>query len=62
MNQEITVNEEIKTSEEDRATMDRYGITSSTRQVYFYKQHRYGKLADAVRYAERDNASTKKPK
>ncbi|MBL6746219.1 MAG: hypothetical protein ISP88_09920 [Pseudomonadales bacterium] len=56
------MSEETRTSEEDRATMDKFGITNSTRQVYFYKQHRYEKLADAVRYAERDNASTQKPK
>lgn len=56
------MNEDIRTSEEDRATMDRFGITNSTRQVYFYKQHRYDKLADAVRYAERDNANAQKPK
>ena len=54
--------EEPTTSEEDKATMDRFGITNSTKQVYFYKQHRYAKLADAVRYAERDNASTQSSK
>ncbi len=56
------MNDESKINEKDKASMERLGITSSTKQVYFYKQHRYDKLTDAVRYAERDNASAPNPK
>lgn len=56
------MNEETKISEKDKASMDRLGITCTAKQVYFYKQHRYNNLTDAVRYAERKSASTQIPK
>lgn len=52
------MNEKVKISEEDQAAIDRLGITSSPKQVYYYKQHRYDRLADALRFAERDSASS----
>jgi len=57
LNKEIMMNKETSVSEEDKTSMDRLGITNSSKQIYYYKQHRYEKLADAVRYAERDNFS-----
>lgn len=47
------MNKETSVSEEDKTSMDRLGITNSSKQIYYYKQHRYEKLADA----ERDNFS-----
>ena len=38
----------------DRQTMDAHGITCATRKVYFYKEYKYDRLDDAVRYAEID--------
>lgn len=41
-------------NEKDKQAMDAHGITSATRNVYFYKDFKYDRLDDAVRYAEID--------
>ena len=41
-------------NDEDRRTMEAHGITCATRNVYFYKDFKYDRLDDAVRYAETD--------
>jgi len=38
----------------DKQTMSLYGITCAPRNVYFYKEFKYDRLEDAVRYAEID--------
>lgn len=52
------MNDEDSMSIEDKTLMNRYGITSTPKMVYFYKQFRYENLTDAVRYAESDRAAT----
>jgi hypothetical protein len=44
----------------DRQTMDAHGITCATRNVYFYKEYKYDRLEDAVRYAEIDARRVRK--
>ena len=44
----------------DRQTMDAHGITCETRNVYFYKEYKYDRLEDAVRYAEIDARRARK--
>lgn len=39
---------------DDKALMEKYGITCETKMIYAYKQHRYDNLQDALRYAEID--------
>lgn len=51
------MSEETKISSEEKTLMIELGITSSTKPVYFYKQHRYENLADAVRYAKREQGT-----
>jgi hypothetical protein len=41
-------------SEQDKNLMEKYGITSTPRTVYFYKEFRYDRLADALAYAKND--------
>ncbi len=38
----------------DKQSMDTHGITCKSKDVYYYKDFRYERLADAVRYAEID--------
>ncbi len=42
-------------SEQDKTLMAEYGITSSVKTVYFYKEYRYDRLADAASYAKSDS-------
>lgn len=44
----------------DRQTMDSHGITCATRNVYFYKEYKYDRLEDAVRYAAIDARRARK--
>ena len=44
----------------DRQTMDAHGITCATKNVYFYKEYKYDRLEDAVRYAEIDARRARK--
>jgi hypothetical protein len=46
------VSREDKMTEEDRTLMERYGITSATKMLYFYKEYRYESAADALHYAK----------
>lgn len=48
------VNKVTEMTEDNSKTMDDHGITSETRNVYHYKEFRYERLADAVRYAKID--------
>jgi len=41
-------------TKDDKQTMDAHGITYESKNVYYYKDFRYERLADAVRYAEID--------
>ncbi len=41
-------------SEQDKSLMAEYGITSSPKTVYFYKEFRYDRLSDALSYARSD--------
>lgn len=43
----------------DRQAMDTHGITSGSKDVYYYKNFKYDRLADAVRYAEIDTERLK---
>ena len=45
---------EIVMNKKDEQTMEAHGITCATRNVYFYKDFKYDRLDDAVRYAEID--------
>jgi len=38
----------------DKPMMDEHGITCESRDVFFYKEYKYDRLEDAVRYAEID--------
>jgi hypothetical protein len=39
-------------SEDEKALMMQYGITSEAKLVYCYKEHRYDSLKDAVNFAK----------
>jgi len=41
-------------TKEERQVMDAHGITCKSKDIYYYKDFRYERLADAVRYAEID--------
>ena len=41
-------------SEDDKALMAQYGITSEPKLIYSYKEHRYDKLQDAINFARLD--------
>ena len=41
-------------TKEDKQSMDAHGITCKSKDVYHYKNFKYDRLADAVRYAEID--------
>ena len=41
-------------SEQDEKLMADYGITSTVKKVYRYKEHRYDRLSDALSYARID--------
>ena len=42
-------------SEQDIMLMAKYGITSTVKKVYRYKDYRYDRLSDALNYARTDN-------
>ena len=46
--------------DKDKQTMETHGIASATRNVYFYKEYKYDRLDDAVRYAEIDARRARK--
>jgi hypothetical protein len=41
-------------TKDDKQAMGAHGITCKSKDVYYYKDFRYERLADAVRYAEID--------
>jgi hypothetical protein len=41
-------------SEQDKKLMAEYGITSTVKKVYRYKEYRYERLSDAFSYARSD--------
>jgi hypothetical protein len=45
-------------TDEEKMQMTRYGITSSSKMIYSYRQYKYENLSDALRYAERDTTRT----
>jgi hypothetical protein len=49
---------EIEMSKQEEKLMTEYGITSSTKTVYFYKEYRYGRFSDALSYAKSDKKLT----
>jgi len=40
--------------EQDKMLMAEYGITSTVKKVYRYKDYRYDRLSDALSYARTD--------
>jgi hypothetical protein len=41
-------------SEQDKRLMAEYGITSTVKKVYRYKDYRYDRISDALSYARTD--------
>jgi len=41
-------------TKDDKQAMATHGITCKSKEVYHYKDFKYDRLADAVRYAEID--------
>ncbi len=41
-------------SEQDKMLMAEFGITSTVKKVYRYKEYRYDRLSDALSYARTD--------
>ena len=52
------MNEVIEMCEQDKTRMAEYGITSSPKTVYFYREYRYERLSDALSYAKSDTKRT----
>ena len=48
------VHQVIEMTKDERQAMDAHGITCKPKDVYYYKDFRYERLADAVHYAEID--------
>ncbi len=48
-------------SEAEKKLMAEYGITSAPETIYYYKSYRYDKLADALKFAKRDNEQPEAP-
>ena len=46
-------------SEEDKKVMEKYGITYEQRTVFFWNDHKYERLVDAVNYAKLASAKMK---
>lgn len=41
-------------TKDDKQNMGAHGITCKSKEIYYYKNFKYDRLADAVRYAEID--------
>jgi hypothetical protein len=41
-------------NKQDKVLMEKYGITSATKTVFFYKDFKYDDLDKAIRYAEHE--------
>ena len=48
------MNQVTKMTEDDQQAMDAHGITCTSKDIYAYKDFKYDRLADAIRYAEID--------
>jgi hypothetical protein len=48
-------------NETDETLMELYGITRKAKLTYYYKQHAYENLGDALRYAEIDTKRNLQP-
>ncbi len=48
-------------NEEDKALLEKYGVTYETKIIYCYKQNRYDNLTDALRYAQIDSTRSGEP-
>ena len=44
----------------DKQMMDEHGITCESRNVFFYKEYKYDRLDDAVRFAKIDTGRVRK--
>lgn len=55
---ETRLTEEIEMSEQDKTLMAEYGITSTVKKVYRYREYRYDRLSDALSYAQTDTRRT----
>lgn len=51
--------QEVIVDKTDEELMTDYGITSEPTSVYRYKEYKYSKLSDAVKYAKSESASEK---
>ena len=47
-------------NKKDKQTMEAHNITCAPKNVYFYKDFKYDRLDDAVRYAEIDASRIQK--
>jgi hypothetical protein len=47
-------------NQKDRQTMEAHGITCATKDVFFYKEYKYDRLDDAIRFAEIDTRRAQK--
>jgi hypothetical protein len=47
-------------NKKDKQMMEAHGITCAPKNVYFYKDFKYDRLDDAVRYAEIDARRARK--
>ena len=43
--------EDKQPSEKEQKLMAEYGITREIKSVYLYREHKYDRLSDAIRYA-----------
>lgn len=48
-------------TDQDAALMARHGITAEAKTIYLYAGYRYERLADAVRYAEKQQTPASPP-
>ncbi len=44
-------------SDEETQLMAKYGITSESKTVFFYREHKYAQLQDALNYAAKTEGS-----
>ncbi|WP_455204067.1 hypothetical protein [Kaarinaea lacus] len=43
-------------SNEDKALMEQFGITTESKTIYRYKEHRYENLKDALNFAKKETS------
>jgi len=56
----MRVIQEKRMNKKDRQTMEAHGITCAPKNVYSYKDFKYDRLDDAVRYAVIDSKRVQK--